>query len=299
VKQRIIPICVIVLGIALLNSCLTPDKTGSVFQDRERLIQIRPFYPPRKAFPFSGIFFGLASGSGGPALSLRLSSGSLEALIGEVELTSPFLPAFQFQGTLSAYGPAELLLQVHRVRIFDNWNNGWIEGEAEAFGTFLFTRHYLTWRAAMRDPLGIGEIKSGEVRYFDRYYRNEEGTLRVHVRVEQLKSLIEKLKEDRKASFSTGESGSSGACRTIEGSSSVGASDMIQKSGSSGAPGTIEGSNSIGAPDSPHPLLRALPDQFLDEKEVEESPGLFLSLYNLPLINGRFLEEEIPVFEAE
>lgn len=268
----------ILLGIALLDSCLTPGRTSLVFQDQEYLIQLRPFYPPRKTFPFSGLYWGLTSDSRGPAVGLRYSLGSLEALVGEVEVTSAFLPAFQFQGTLSVYGPAELLLEVYRVRIFDNWNNGWLEGEADAFGTFLFTRHYLTWRTVMRDPLGIGEIKSGEVRYFDRYYRKEEGTLRVQVRVEKLKELIENLRVGRNLPVSGDGS------KVRNGASST---SMI---GQPGTPGT---------PSLPESLLRTLPKQFLYEKEVEETPGLFLSLYNLPLINQRFLEEEIPVFEAE
>jgi len=269
------------LTLILLASCLTPGRPASAFQDQEQLIQLRPFYPPRKTFSFSGIFFGLTSDTAGPALSLRFSRGSLEALVGEVEVTSAFLPAFQFQGTLSAYSPAELLLQVHRVRIFDNWNNGWLEGEANAFGTFLFTRHYLTWRTVMRDPLGIGEIKSGEVRYFDRYYRKEEGTLRVHVRIEQLKRFVEKLREESNTPVVIGGAG------------------FIGVSGFIGASKTKEGSGSIGAPGTADSLLRTIPNQFLYEKEVEETPGLFLSLYNLPLVNRRFLKEEIPVFEAE
>lgn len=111
--------------------------------------------------------------------------GDLESLSGEVELTSPLLPAFRFLGTLSRSGPAELLLQIHSVRIFDNWNNGWTEGEADAFGTLIFRREYLRWWANLRDPLGIGEVRFGEVRYFDRYYRGEEGTRRVQVRVQR------------------------------------------------------------------------------------------------------------------
>ena len=109
----------------------------------------------------------------------------------------------------------------------------------------------------------------------------------MHVRIEQLKRLIEKLREERSPSIEKGESGSIGEA----GSSRV--ADSID------AGGTREGAGTMGVTDTTESLLRTLPDQFLYEKEVEETPGLFLSLYNLPLVNQRFLEEEIPVFEAE
>lgn len=277
-KRRIIPILYISLTITLLASCLTTGKQDAGFQDQEKFIHIRASSTRRTTFPFSGIFFGLTSDFRGPALGLRFSRGSLEALVGEVELTSTFLPALQFQGTLSAYGPAELVLEVYRVRIFDNWNNGWLEGEAEAYGTFLFRRYYLTWRGEVRDPLGIGEIKSGEVRYFDRYYRNDEGTVRVQIRVEKLKEFIENLRVGRNLPVSgDGSKARNGASST----------SMI------GQPGAL------GTPSTPESLLRTLPSQFLKEKEVEESPGLFVSLYNLPLINQRFLEKESLIIESE
>ncbi|MCX7787013.1 MAG: hypothetical protein N2442_04890 [Spirochaetes bacterium] len=155
-----------------------------MFRDSENWIQIQK--APEAQNRYSHWFLGLTSNGRGPALSLNVSTRGLEALLGEVELTSPLLPALQFRGTLSLYGPAELLLQIHSVRIFDNWNNGWTEGEAEGFGTILFRREYLRWWGTLRDRLGIGKVRSGEVRYFDHYYRGEEGTRRVQARIQRL-----------------------------------------------------------------------------------------------------------------
>lgn len=189
----------------------------------------------------SGWFAGLTSDGQGPALSLRVSVKGLESLVGEVELTSPLLPALRFRGILSQYGPAELLLQIHSVRIFDNWNNGWTEGEAAAFGTILFRREYLQWWGTLRDPFSMGEVKSGEVRYFDRYYRGEEGTRRVQVRLQRLLARIS-------------QQGSQGEQKTL---------------------------------------------QEKTEADVEESPGLYLSLQNLYRLNRQLGEEELLLVPSE
>ncbi len=259
-----------------LGSCASPPP--AVLKDKEGFVKITPTPETRMR---ASISFGLTSAERTPPLGMRLIVENLKDSPLQVELFSTHLPAFLFRGILTFASDKEWVLQIDGVRIFDNWNNGWLEGEADAYGTLVGNLESprtepgqglsqgTRWKGRLRDPLSLGEVKKGEVRYFDRYYRREEGQVRVEHRIRRLKALIQ---------GTAGEKRMLGDYQLPEGKEGTTEQDSIRT-----------------APALRAPLQKPPKDR--REPEVEENPGLYVSIWNLDWFNARIQAEGVVLEE--
>ncbi|MBN2531480.1 MAG: hypothetical protein JXB88_01245 [Spirochaetales bacterium] len=108
--------------------------------------------------------------------------------------TSPLFPAVTIYGEIEEqeYG---FVYYMTKVRLIANWPNGWTEGNYEASGKLLFTKVDERFTCHIEDPFKLWDITSGEIRYYNIYYRKEDGLVKVKNRVDRLCEISRFLKE--------------------------------------------------------------------------------------------------------
>lgn len=113
----------------------------------------------------------------------------------QASLTTPLLPGFTFSGDLENIKERRLL-RITRLEIFANWPNGWTHGRYEASGQIVIhQKSDRETRLETIESLDIWDIEFGEIRYFEDYYRGEEGSRKVDNRVARLRRLANILRE--------------------------------------------------------------------------------------------------------
>ncbi len=114
-----------------------------------------------------------------------------------MELKSPLIPGIIIKGQIVEQENDKVFL-ISDARLFGNWNNGWSEGFYEATGKYILTSSVDGTGYYLKevDPFELWDIKYGEIRYFDNYYRNDDGLWKVKNRVDRLKELTRVLKQD-------------------------------------------------------------------------------------------------------
>jgi len=122
-----------------------------------------------------------------PAVAVRLfaeevpGSGPVPA-----EIVSPLVPSITVRGELAAIGPDESSFNAFEARIFGNWPNGWTEGLYEASGSLQLRRQGGAWISSLRDPFRLWGIKKGEIRYYETYFRRDDGLKKTKQRVDRM-----------------------------------------------------------------------------------------------------------------
>lgn len=156
---------------AALTGCATPDAALRVS-------------------PESG---GLPDGHG---VTLELFGAQDEP---EVHIRSSLIPSLTMIGDLIRTDDGSAEIYLTSVRLFSNWANGWTEGRYEASGRLSLEP--VTPEAAagpytlgLEDPPELWGIVEGEIRYYDTYYRGDDGIAKVRARVDRLQALADFLR---------------------------------------------------------------------------------------------------------
>jgi hypothetical protein len=239
------------------------------------------------------------------------------------EITSPYIPAITISGELHV-DTGERSLLVTGCRMFAQWPNGWTEAEYEASGKFRFVHTSGGWTAIVEDEFELWNITAGEIRYYDTYYRGEDGIRKVRNRVERIREVCRVLQDEMglpsffgrlglRSVF--GEAFTTGVIRLL-----FPERDKFEKLLEAGElpptyyealipeNGTSE-SSAVPAPGServlgggilwrPDYTAAVLPDHLHELRDTgtmwrdwEEGPELFFSLYNLEYFFGDILSE--------
>jgi hypothetical protein len=119
-----------------------------------------------------------------------------EADNSRVELTSPLVPAIIIRGEAKTE-EGKLVVLITGVDLFANWPNGWTEAYYEASGKLVLKPADQNWQCLVEDPLELWDIINGEIRYFDNYYRNDDGLRKVRNRVERINQVSRFLKQEK------------------------------------------------------------------------------------------------------
>lgn len=112
-----------------------------------------------------------------------------------VEIESPLIPGVIISGQLSRETDG-IYCYITDVRMFSNWENGWTEGFFEASGKYLFVKDDSSYVIKEVDPFELWDIVSGEIRYYDAYYREDDGLWKVKNRTDRLMELSRVLHKD-------------------------------------------------------------------------------------------------------
>jgi len=111
-------------------------------------------------------------------------------------LSSPLLPG------ITVYGEKEETQEgfefyITGIRMFTNWPRGWTDARYEASGIIVFREQEDGWIGEIKDPFELWDISKGEIRYYDNYYRDDEGLRKVKNRIDRINELNRFLKEER------------------------------------------------------------------------------------------------------
>ncbi len=244
------------------------------------------------------LFFAKKKKDGGVLTAIEISNGSGES--GFALISSPSLPAFRIKG--EAFYPDEksIMIRVDSISVISSWPNGWTAGEWEASGLVLLEGSGETYRCVLKEPVMLWDIKKGEIRYYDTYFRKDDGLQKARNRMERIKEVSRFLRERNKFPAVFGDIKK----ETIYGKSmndslapflfpeTVNQKKRAVKE--SIDPAFIKGNNkkeySYGAEKRwRSDYTRALFPQHLQNlrdsgtiwRDYEEAPGLFMSVYNL------------------
>lgn len=118
---------------------------------------------------------------------------------GEVygEYRNPLIPAAVISGDIEDTREGGLRFYVTEVRFFTNWPNGWTEGVYEASGTYLLHNTGGNTRLEVEEEFTLWDITSGGIRYFDTYYRGDEGSRKVKNRIDRMTEISRFVKKEK------------------------------------------------------------------------------------------------------
>lgn len=109
--------------------------------------------------------------------------------------TTPGLPGSTVEG-ITVMEDGEEIFYITSIRLFSNWGEGWTEGVFEASGKYLISRKNNGAYLKQIDSFELWDILLGEIRYRDKFYRDDDGLWRVKNRIDRLKELSRILQSD-------------------------------------------------------------------------------------------------------
>lgn len=112
----------------------------------------------------------------------------------QAELTSPLLYKTKLIGTINEE-KEKIIFKVEKISFFSNWPNGWTEGEITAYCEIVFKKSEENIKCENVEGVEFFEVISGKIRYFDRYFLDEEGLINVKNRFDRIMELIKFLKK--------------------------------------------------------------------------------------------------------
>jgi hypothetical protein len=216
-------------------------------------------------------------------VNLKLTGTSVSmSKEGPAELTSPLLPSLVLSGDLENSGTVERKFFISGLRHFDTWANGWTEGFLEASGILSFHREYLLWRCNLEDGIKAWGIRSGEIRYYDRYYRGGDGAGKVRARFDRVSEAVEYLRRRPEAPLFYSDMKRTTA---YGGPMAPVVEAVFFTKRAAGQAAGFEAPS----PEIPENLRPVVANGALF-RDFEEAPGLWLTLYNLPYVAGRLID---------
>lgn len=132
-----------------------------------------------------------------PLIIISLKDSIEENRSVEVEIRSSLIPAMSLLGEMEIF-PDIRVIYITQLSFFDNWPNGWTSGSYEASGKITLIQKNDFWFCSIDDELEIWDIVSGQIRYYDTYYRGDQGLRKVRNRVDRLKEVSRYLVEEQK-----------------------------------------------------------------------------------------------------
>lgn len=117
------------------------------------------------------------------------------------ELTSPFIHWSKIIGDVTEDKEGNINFDIISIQYLTNWPNGWTSGETEATGSISFDVSADGWQAKINEPFETWEVINGEIRYFDDYYRDEEGLKKVKNRIVRINAVNHFIKESELPEF--------------------------------------------------------------------------------------------------
>lgn len=115
----------------------------------------------------------------------------------EAEITSPLIPAYVIRGETIFDGGKNVTIMLESVTILSGWPNGWTHGEQEASGIIELTRSDNIWHCTVKEKPEFWEITGGEIRYYDDYFRKDNGLQKVKSRLERISAVCSHMHEER------------------------------------------------------------------------------------------------------
>ncbi|GAH54879.1 unnamed protein product, partial [marine sediment metagenome] len=113
------------------------------------------------------------------------------------ELNSPYFPGITLHGEIEETEEG-LSFYITRIRMFTNWPQGWTDAYYEASGHIVFQEQNDQWTAETTDTFELWGISKGEIRYYDAYFRGDEGLWKVKNRIDRIRRLNRFFKDDRR-----------------------------------------------------------------------------------------------------
>ncbi len=114
----------------------------------------------------------------------------------DAEITSPLIPAFTVTGEAFFRSETIVEIMVEKVVVLSNWPNGWTYGEWEASGKITLQKSGDVWICRVMDQIELWEIMAGGIRYYDDYYRKEDGIQKVKSRMDRIKAVCRHLHDE-------------------------------------------------------------------------------------------------------
>jgi len=228
-----------------------------------------------------------------------------------VEITSPLLPSLTISGVTDGFTDNRIKIEVLQLSFLSNWPNGWTEGVYEASGIITLNQKNGTWISSVEDPFTIWDIKKGEIRYYDTYYLKDDGLKKVRNRFDRIKEVTRYLKAERQFPAFIGNK----TKKTIYGKSMNNIvtpflfpetvnfqklqdtktlpKEFSEKTSAGSNPSYTRGAEITWRTDYTDAVfpenLKQLRNSGTLWRDYEETPGLFLSLYNLEHITNTIL----------
>lgn len=205
------------------------------------------------------------------------------------EYRNPLIPAAVIYADVEKGEKDNLRVYVTKVRFFTNWPNGWTEGVYEASGMYLLSDDDENARIRLQDEFTLWDIVTGEIRYFDTYYRGDDGFSKVKHRIDRMTEISRYLQEEKEfpryyredvfltdvGEFLFPEATGTDTGTGGENETALGAGIFWDKSYSE----------------------KILPEQYVElrnsgtlYRDFEEAPGLFFTIYNLDYVMNTYLE---------
>ena len=111
------------------------------------------------------------------------------------ELKSPYIPGITLHGEIEETEEG-FSFYITKIRMFTNWPQGWTDAYYEASGHIVFQEQNDQWTAETTDTFELWDILKGEIRYYDAYFRGDEGLWKVKNRIDRIRKLNRFFKDE-------------------------------------------------------------------------------------------------------
>ncbi len=112
------------------------------------------------------------------------------------DIMSPLIPAVTIHGEAVFVDYETVVIKIASISVLSNWPNGWTSCEWEASGIVNLEKSDDIWKCSIKEPVERWDIKKGEIRYYDTYFRNQEGLQKTKNRVERIDAVCRYLHEE-------------------------------------------------------------------------------------------------------
>lgn len=115
------------------------------------------------------------------------------------ELTSPILYKAKIKGKISEVTKDSRELELNSFHLIANWPRGWTEIEMELSGKFTLSKNTdldtYSYKATITEEFEYWEVQTGAIKYEDSYYRDRDGLRKVSNRVARVMAAVDFLRE--------------------------------------------------------------------------------------------------------
>ncbi|OHD27891.1 MAG: hypothetical protein A2Y34_14610 [Spirochaetes bacterium GWC1_27_15] len=112
------------------------------------------------------------------------------------EFKSEFVPSTIFRGDCEFIND-NIAFTINNINFLSSWANGWTLGENLATGKIIFEKQGNIYKAKIIEKPEILELKKGEIRYFDDYYRFEKGFTKTKDKIDRITEIVKFIKSQK------------------------------------------------------------------------------------------------------